>query len=84
MLALTVTQILGHFLSINNWFPLIQDFNPKYYLFYVGINDAVIIHQNKRPKNQITNKNTNGVNFNKTDFNLNSSFTTNLKNTFFE
>jgi len=45
---------LGHLLSINEWFPLIQDFNPKYYLFYVGINDAVIIHQNK-PKDQITN-----------------------------
>lgn len=30
----------GHQAAFDYWFPLIDDLNPKYYLFYVGINDA--------------------------------------------
>lgn len=30
----------GHIFSFKNWFPLIPDFNPKYVLLYIGINDA--------------------------------------------
>lgn len=43
---------LGHKYSIKKWFPLIKGFNPKYYLLYLGINDAVLINKNKVNKEQ--------------------------------
>jgi hypothetical protein len=30
----------GHLASFQNWFPLIVDLNPKFFLLYIGINDA--------------------------------------------
>lgn len=30
----------GHLESFINWYPLIEDLKPKYFLFYIGINDA--------------------------------------------
>ena len=30
----------GHLASFDDWFPLIRDLKPKYFVFYVGINDA--------------------------------------------
>lgn len=30
----------GHIFSFKNWFPLIPDFNPKYVLLYIGVNDV--------------------------------------------
>lgn len=30
----------GHIESFRRWFPLIEDFRPKFFLLYVGINDA--------------------------------------------
>lgn len=32
----------GHLRSFDLWFPLIPDFKPKYFLFYIGVNDAPI------------------------------------------
>ena len=30
----------GHIESFRHWFPLIEDFQPKFFLLYIGINDA--------------------------------------------
>jgi hypothetical protein len=30
----------GHIASFQTWFPLIENLKPKYFLFYVGVNDA--------------------------------------------
>ena len=32
-------SILGHINSFELWFDKINNFNPKYYVFYIGIND---------------------------------------------
>ena len=46
---------LGHVLSLENWFPLIENFKPKYYFLYIGINDAVFIGQNNQQKDEKNN-----------------------------
>ena len=33
-------SLLGHINSFDQWFDKIEDFNPKYYIFYLGINDG--------------------------------------------
>ena len=45
----------GHIFSFKNWFPLIPDFNPKYVLLYIGVNDAKF----KRTKSPVPNFDTN-------------------------
>ena len=35
----------GHLASFDNWFPLISNLKPKYFLFYVGINDAGFVQE---------------------------------------
>ena len=32
----------GHLYNLKHWFPKIPDFNPKYYIYYVGINDQFL------------------------------------------
>ena len=42
-------SILGHINSFQLWFDKINNFNPKYYIFYIGINDQA----NLKEKNKI-------------------------------
>jgi lysophospholipase L1-like esterase len=36
----------GSLKAVQDWFPLIPDFNPRYFILYTGINDAVLIEHN--------------------------------------
>ena len=36
---------IGHIKNFQIWFPQIKDFNPKYFLFYLGINDFYVDQQ---------------------------------------
>lgn len=47
-------SILGHINSFELWFDKIDDFNPKYYIFYIGINDQSNL-QKKIKVNSIDN-----------------------------
>jgi hypothetical protein len=38
----------GNLKTIQDWFPLIPDFNPRYFILYTGINDAVLIEHNEK------------------------------------
>ena len=37
----------GHINDFNFWFPKLKDFNPNYFLVYVGINDSVLNQEEK-------------------------------------
>ena len=37
--AIEGQSTLGHLTSFSKWFPKLKDFKPKYFIFYVGIND---------------------------------------------
>ena len=43
-------SIIGHLNSFENWFDKIKNLNPKYYIFYIGINDQNIIKKNSKPR----------------------------------
>ena len=34
-------KIADHLKALDEWFPLVKNFNPKYYLIYAGLNDSV-------------------------------------------
>ena len=38
----------GNLKTVQEWLPLIPDFNPKYFILYTGINDAVLIQHNEK------------------------------------
>ncbi len=40
-------SILGHINSFPMWFDQIENFKPKYYIFYIGINDLRLFHSFK-------------------------------------
>tara|TARA_E500000178_G_scaffold323347_1_gene348853 strand:+ start:146 stop:1177 length:1032 start_codon:yes stop_codon:yes gene_type:complete len=44
-------SILGHINSFELWFDKIDDFNPKYYIFYIGINDQSNLQKNNKLNN---------------------------------
>ena len=58
-------SILGHINSFELWFDKINNFNPKYYVFYIGINDQSNLQKNNK--------------INNVDFLIESSFKSNLK-----
>ena len=58
-------SILGHINSFELWFDKIDNFNPKYYVFYIGINDQSNLKKNNK--------------INKVDLLVESSFKNNLK-----
>ena len=41
-------SILGHINSFELWFDKINNFNPKYYIFYIGINDQTNLKKKAR------------------------------------
>ena len=41
-------SIKGHINSFKFWFNKIEDLNPKYYIFYIGINDQNLLSKNSR------------------------------------
>ena len=41
-------SILGHINSFQLWFDKIDNFNPKYYIFYIGINDQANLKKNDK------------------------------------
>ena len=43
-------SILGHINSFQLWFDKIDNFNPKYYIFYVGINDQANLKKKDKIK----------------------------------
>lgn len=46
---------LGHINNFTNWFNKIKNFNPEYYLLYIGINDALVFVKSTLNNNQIYN-----------------------------
>ena len=43
-------SIIGHLNSFENWFDKIKNLNPKYYIFYIGINDQNIIKKKSKTR----------------------------------
>ena len=43
-------SIIGHLNSFEYWFDKIKNFKPKYYIFYIGINDENIIKKKSKPR----------------------------------
>ncbi len=40
-------SIVGHINSFNLWYDKIDNFNPKYYIFFIGINDQYLFSDNE-------------------------------------
>lgn len=50
----------GHIYSFQKWFPLIPNFQPKIFIFYIGLNDANFLTQEQNSSDEINNKTVKG------------------------
>ncbi len=44
-------SIVGHINSFDFWYNKIDNFNPSYFIFYIGINDQFLFSENKTDRN---------------------------------
>ena len=44
-------SIIGHINSFDFWYNKIENFNPSYFIFYIGVNDQFLFSENKKDRN---------------------------------
>ena len=44
-------SIIGHINSFDFWYNKIENFNPSYFIFYIGVNDQFLFSENKIDRN---------------------------------
>jgi len=44
-------SIIGHINSFDLWFNKIEDLNPSYFIFYIGLNDQFLFSENSKERN---------------------------------
>ena len=44
-------SIIGHINSFDLWFNKIEDLNPSYFIFYIGVNDQFLFSKNSKDRN---------------------------------
>ena len=44
-------SIIGHINSFDFWYNKIENFNPSYFIFYIGVNDHFLFSENKKDRN---------------------------------